>query len=124
MASQTSPKTIPSARKATGTFVCGPEARIFVEVLQKGEIISATLYLQTIQNLCHAVPEKRPRHRKSSCSRTGHGLTFFFCAWRGLIRNLRNFFPIHPTVRTWRPRTRVFSVCSNLSNGKPATCDF
>lgn len=96
MASQTSPKTIPSARKATGTFICGPEAGIFVEVSQKGEIIIATLYLQAIQKLRHAVPEKCPRHRKSSCNTTGHGTTFFVYAWRRFMRTAGNIFPIHP----------------------------
>jgi len=44
MVSQTSMKTIASAPKTTGRVVCGREAEIFVEVLQKGAIINATLY--------------------------------------------------------------------------------
>jgi len=59
MASQTSPETTPSARKATETVVCGPEAGLVVEVSQKNEIIIATLYLQTIQTFRCAVPDKR-----------------------------------------------------------------
>lgn len=97
MVSQTLPKTIPSARKATGTVICGPEVGIFVEVLQRGEIINATLYLQTIQKLRQAVPEKRPRHRITSYNTTGYGPTFFVCAWTGFMRRTVKIFPIHPT---------------------------
>jgi hypothetical protein len=104
--------------------VCGPEAGIFVEVLQKGEIINATLYLQTIQKLRHAVPEKHPKHRKSSCYTTGHGPTFFACAWREFMRTAGDIFPIHPPFGPSLLELIVCSVCCNGSDEKPATFDF
>jgi histone-lysine N-methyltransferase SETMAR len=42
----------------------GTEGGILVEILQQGEIVNATLYLQTLQERRRALRDKRPRNEK------------------------------------------------------------
>jgi hypothetical protein len=46
-----------------GTIFCDSEGCILVDFLEKGEMIAAARYVQTLNKLRHALREKRPKKK-------------------------------------------------------------
>ena len=57
------PKTMPSAKKITGTIFWDAEGCIFIEFLEPGKTIIAARYVQTLLKLRRALRDKCPRRK-------------------------------------------------------------
>jgi hypothetical protein len=95
------PKTVPLARKVTGTDFWDSEGCILVGFLEKGWTTNAARYVQTLNKLRRALREKLPKENCRPFHMTMRGLTLHVWPCRQFKRTAGNCSSIHPTVRIW-----------------------
>ena len=100
---------MPSAAKVMGTVFWDAEGLILVEFLERGQIITAARYVQTLHKLRRALHDKRPGrniiilHDKAHPHAACHTLEELQ-RWGG------KFFHTPPIALIWHPLTTIFSV--------------